>query len=392
MANELWIAGAGSGKTHKIIQDAIEVIDAGGRVLVVTYTTSNQAELRSRFVKVYGRSSDNFVVKGLFSFYLEDLVRPYQNVVFPDRITTTAFTEHNPHLRPGTTKWLPNRGEKIKGVLNPLHYLTSCKTKAYTGFLAKLATLIAKQTKNAPAKRLKDIYQRVFFDEVQDLVGWDYDVIKALSKVMPDSICCVGDFRQTIYTTTFGHKAPQTPVEKIEYFQGLKFHQHSLPRNRRCIQEICDLSDTIHPGLYDKTVSEMKQIPDEVVHHYGAFVVKHSQVGEYIAAFKPQVLRWSSSMGNNYLPPNLSCHTFGSSKGLGFDRVLIFSPEKHLKYLSGDGKAFDKDKTEESRNKLYVAITRARYSLAFVVEDELVVKMPLPLWGGAVQAAVAPVA
>lgn len=71
MANEFWIAGAGSGKTYKIIQDAIEVIEAGGRVLVVTYTTNNQAELRSRFVELYGKSSDDFIVKGLFSFYLE---------------------------------------------------------------------------------------------------------------------------------------------------------------------------------------------------------------------------------------------------------------------------------------------------------------------------------
>lgn len=386
MANEFWLAGAGAGKTHKIIKDSIDVIETGGRVLVVTYTTSNQAELRSRFVEVYGGSSEDFVVKGLFSFYLEDLVRPYQNVVFPGRIATTMFTEHNPHLMPGTKMWYPNRGEKIGGGLNPLHYLSACKTRAYTGLLAKLALRVAVASKNAPAKRLKDIYQRVFFDEVQDLVGWDYDVIKALSKVMSDSICCVGDFRQTIYTTTFGHKAPETMQQKIKYFQGLKFEQRSLPKNRRCIQSICDLSDTIHPGLYDKSQSEVENVPDEVGHHYGAFVIKPSQVSEYLAAFKPQVLRWSSSMGKNYLPPNLFCHTFGSSKGLGFDRVLIISPAKHLKYLGGDIKVFDKDKTEESRNKLYVAITRARYSLAFVVDDEHLAHIPLPLWDGPVQA------
>lgn len=391
LANQFWIAGAGSGKTHKIIEDAIEVIEAGGRVLVVTYTMSNQAELRSRFVEVYGRSSDDFVVKGLFSFYLEDLVRPYQNAVFPVRIATTMFTEQNPHLIPRTKSWYPNRGEKIEGGLNPLHYLTSCKTKAYTGLLAKLATRVAAASKNAPAKRLKEIYQRVFFDEVQDLVGWDYDVIKALSKVMPDSICCVGDFRQTIYTTTFGHKAPETPQQKIQYFQGLKFEQRSLPKNRRCIQDICDLSDTIHPGLYDKTQSEVVGVPDEMAHHCGAFVIRPSQVSEYLATFKPQVLRWSSSMGKGYLPTSLSCHTFGSSKGLGFDRILIISPEKHLQYLGGDVKVFDNDKTEESRNKLYVAITRARYSLAFVVDDEHLANIQLPLWGGAVQVVAEPV-
>lgn len=39
-----------------------------------------------------------------------------------------------------------------------------------------------------------------------------------------------------------------------------------------------------------------------------------------------------------------------------------------------------RDKTDESRNKLYVAVTRARYSPAFVVEDKLVVDLPYPVW------------
>lgn len=384
MPNQLWIAGAGSGKTHKIITDAIGVIKSGGRVLVVTYTTNNQAELRARFVELYGASSEYFVVKGLFSFYLEDMVRPYQSEVFSDRITTISFTENNPHLIPGTTYYIEGRAEKSEdGTLNPLHYLTPCKTKVYSGLLAKLASLIAKLSKDAPAKRLKEIYQRVFFDEVQDLVGWDYDVIKSLNKVMVDSICCVGDFRQTIYTTTFGHKAPQTPQQKVDYFVGkMKFEKHSMPKNRRCIQEICDLSDTIHPSRYDKTISGVGVIPDEIAHHCGVFIVKQSQVTDYLTAFQPQVLRWSSTTGSRYLPSRLICYTFGACKGLGFDRVLVIPPDKHLKFIGGNIKVFEREKTEESRNKLYVAITRARYSLAFLVEDKLAKDLPYPVWDG----------
>lgn len=384
MANELWIAGAGSGKTNKIITDAIEVIKGGGRVLVVTYTTNNQAELRARFVKIYGASSDHFVVKGLFSFYLEDIVRPYQREIFPDRITTISFTEKNPHLPPGATYPIKGRAEKLEdGTINPLHYLTHCKTKAYSGFLAKLATLILKRSKDAPARRLKDIYRRVFFDEVQDLVGWDYDVLKSLNKVMHDSICCVGDFRQTIYTTTFGHKAPQTPNQKIDYFvHQMKFEKHSMPKNRRCIQDICNLSDTIHDGLYEKSISVVEKIPDEIAHHCGVFLVKRSQVTDYLATFNPKVLRWSSKTGNGYLPSRLGCYTFGSCKGLGFDRVLIIPSDKYLKFIAGDLKVFESDKTGESRNKLYVAITRARYSLAFLIEDNWIKNLPYPVWNG----------
>lgn len=382
MPNELWIAGAGSGKTHQIVTGAIDVIRGGGRVLVVTYTTNNQAELRARFVDLYGSSSEHFVVKGLFSFYLEDMVRPYQNQLFPNRIAASLFTSSNPHLIPGTNYYIEGRAEKLEdGTINPLHYLTPCKTKAYSGFLAKLATLIAKRSKDAPAKRLKGIYQKVFFDEVQDLVGWDYDVIQSLNNVMTDSICCVGDFRQTIYTTTFGHKSPQTPAEKIDYFVGkMKFKKHPMPTNRRCIQEICNLSDTVHAGQYDKTISDVTKIPDELAHHSGVFIVKRSQVTEYLATFQPHVLRWSSATGNNYLPSSASCYTFGTSKGLGFDRVLMVPTEKHMDFFCGNVKAFEKAKTDESQNKLYVAITRARYSLAVVVEDKLAKNLPYPVW------------
>lgn len=83
-----------------------------------------------------------------------------------------------------------------------MNYLTPCGTKAYSGLLAKLATRIAKMSKGAPAARLRQIYNKVYFDEVQDLVGWDYDVIKSLSKTLKEGMCCVGDFRQTIYSTT----------------------------------------------------------------------------------------------------------------------------------------------------------------------------------------------
>lgn len=384
MPNELWLAGAGSGKTNKIITDAIEVIKGGRRVLVVTYTTNNQAELRARFAKLYGAISEHFVVKGLFSFYLEDLVRPYQNEIFPDRITTISFTENNPHLISGTTYYMKGRAEKsADGTINPLYYLTPCKAKAYSGLLAKLATLIAKQSKDAPAKRLKGIYQKVFFDEVQDLVGWDYDVIQSLNNVMPDSICCVGDFRQTIYTTTFGHKSPQMPAEKIAYFVAkMKFTKNPMPTNRRCIQEICNLSDTIHAGQYGKTTSEVTKIPDELAHHSGVFFVKQSQVTEYLAAFRPQVLRWSSATGTNYIPESASCYTFGISKGLGFDRVLMIPTKKHMDFFCGNVKAFEKAKTDEAQNKLYVAITRARYSLAVLVDDKLATNLPYPLWDG----------
>ena len=380
MANVLCIAGAGSGKTHKVVTESIAEIKRGGRVLVVTYTTSNQQELRARFIKLYGRSSESFVVKGLFSFYLEDMIRPYQRAVFEKRIEGVFFNDSNPHLNPKTRRAILGRQEQLADKsCNPKHYLTSCETKAHTGFLAKLATRIATKTKNAAAIRLSEAYTRVYFDEVQDLVGWDYSVLKSLSKVIKSSITCVGDFRQTVYETSFGHKAPENAAQKIAEFRALGFIEEPLALNRRSIQPICDIADTVHQGAYEATKSAADPTPGEFNHHLGAFIVRQSEALDYIATFNPMVLRWNIRSGTKFLPPDARCYNFGSSKGLGFDRVLILPAASQIDFVLGHPSPFAEG-SETAQNKMYVAITRARYSLAFIVPDKLAEGLRFPLW------------
>jgi superfamily I DNA/RNA helicase len=197
---------------------------------------------------------------------------------------------------------------------------------------------------------------------------------------MPDSICCVGDFRQTIYDTTFGQKAPQSAVDKIKAFTAMKFELKPLAMNRRCIQLICEIADQVHQNTYEKTDSAVVKVPDEFSHHLGAFVVRQSEVSDYIATFSPMVLRSNVRSGTKYLPPEARCHNFGGSKGLGFDRVLIIPSESQLDFVYGLENPFGGKDSEVAQNKLYVAITRARYSLGFVVADKKTDGLPYPIW------------
>lgn len=380
LVNTLCIAGAGSGKTEKIITESIAEIERGGKVLVVTYTTSNQHELRRRFLSAFGGYSDRFMVKGLFSFYLEDMVRPYQQALFTQRISNIFFNDQNPHLRAGTHYMLSGRKEQFPDKsYNPRHFLTSCQTKAHTGFLAKLATRVAHATKNATAVRLGEVYSKVYFDEVQDLVGWDYDVLKFLSKKMKSPITCVGDFRQTVYDTTFGQKKPKTAEDKIAAFKSMGFTEESLTLNYRSIQTICTIADEVHQGTYQESKSAVASIPPEFTSHIGACIVKESDVIAYIEAYDPMLLRWSVASGAKIIPENARCYNFGSSKGLGFERVLILPTSKQLNFIL-DGSATFSANDELAQNKLYVAITRARFSLGFIVPDSKVEGLRLPVW------------
>ncbi len=345
---------------------------------MVTYTTSNQNELRNRFREVYGKFSSRFVVKGLFTFYLEDMIRPYQQALFPRRINEIFFNDSNPHLPPKSKFPIPGRQEQlVDKSYNPLHFLTACETKAHTGFLAKLAARTAKSTKNAAAVRLGEIYSRVYFDEVQDLVGWDYDVLKLLSKSMKSPMSCVGDFRQTVYDTTFGHKHPKTAHDKIQAFKDMAFDLESLPLNRRCIQAICNVADAVHQGDYAQSKSGVTEVTDEFAHHVGVFIVKYSDVANYIAAYAPIVLRWQVNSGKKILPDSARCYTFGGSKGLGFDRVLILPVESQEGFVLKDNHVFE---AEAAQNKMYVAITRGRYSVGFIVKDGLAEGLRFPVW------------
>ena len=87
-------------------------------------------------------------------------------------------------------------------------------------------------------------------------------------------------------------------------------------------------------------------------------MVKKNEVLEYVKTHKPLVLR------HNVLSDamNLQAINIGVSKGRTYDRVLIFPTLPMKKYLESGGISAAGDLA-----KLYVAVTRARYSVAFVV-------------------------
>ena len=66
-------AVAGSGKTRYII----ESLDLDTRIAIITYTITNQIELKNRIIKKFGRLPDNIHVFGLFQFLYSFCLRPY---------------------------------------------------------------------------------------------------------------------------------------------------------------------------------------------------------------------------------------------------------------------------------------------------------------------------
>ena len=126
--------------------------------------------------------------------------------------------------------------------------------------------------------------------------------------------------------------------------------------SHRCIQDICDFADRFFPE-FPKTESHNE---DETGHD-GVFLLEEKYVAAYVDRFDPQPLRYNRTRNVAFGHPI----NFGAAKGLTFPRTIVFPHGPLSKYLK-TGKLEDAGKT---LSLIYVAITRARQSVAFVVPD-----------------------
>ncbi len=373
MSRRLILASAGAGKSKLIVEQAIERIALGERVLILTYTENNQNELVKKFCQVRGTVPSLVTIKGWFTFLLEDMIRPYQSCIFQGRIPSINFNPEDPHKRNGRN--IKGSGEKIEGNYNPKHFLTRNKGKAHTSYISKLAVRINSVSGGKSIARLSEIYSSIFIDETQDLIGWDFELMKSISSSGIYQFCCVGDFRQTLYSTHPTTKKPKDNNEKLKRFVDIGFTPENLNVSWRCTQNICDFADLVHKneGVYESTESKLEVLDPKYIDHLGVFVVEPDNVGEYIKKHQPIILR-ANRTSHKYLCEGRDAYNFGEVKGMGFNRVLICSTDKHQKFLAGKYDVFESDKTPKAKNSLYVAITRARYSVAFLYAGDVAIE------------------
>lgn len=94
--------------------------------------------------------------------------------------------------------------------------------------------------------------------------------------------------------------------------------------------------------------------------HDGIFLVRKTDVAEYLEQFSPLQLRLN--VDSKGIVSNLPVINFGESKGLTFDRVLIFLTQDMLKWIYNN----NTDLKPKTRAQFYVALTRAKHSVAII--------------------------
>jgi superfamily I DNA/RNA helicase len=172
----------------------------------------------------------------------------------------------------------------------------------------------------------------------------------------------VGDPRQGTYSTNSTRKLKKYRKSQIvNFFEDIPAEiqkdSTSLTINYRCVPQICDLSNDLFPGLPSTTSGNTN-----TTGHDGVFLVKPRDVDKYLKMYSP-VMQLRDSIKTN-VNAGHKVMNFGESKGLSFERVLIYPTKPFCNWM--------KDHTSElaqtSRSKLYVALTRARQSVAIVFD------------------------
>lgn len=335
-------SAAGTGKTTKIVSLATKLaVRYHKRVVITTYTQENTIEIYDKVIAKIGYIPSNLFILTWYTFLLNDFVRPYQNLFgINHRINDVMFV--NQKSAPYTKKTALT------------HYISN--NKIYSDKISEFAYECNQANNNCIIDRAAQCYDYIFIDEAQDLSGYDFELISALlaSKC---NIVLVGDARQTSYQTTPSSKNNQYNWNLYKYFEDQSKKKLGkltyLNKSYRCNQSICSFADRIFPD-YPTTSSANTRTTE----HDGIFIVQEKDFLQYLDTFKPKILIWDKkSLKRTQGYPALN---IGLSKGKTYDRVLIIPTEPMIKFLTQG--------ITDKNYKFYIAVTRARYSVAFLFD------------------------
>jgi hypothetical protein len=160
----------------RIVKEALKTKTE--RVLLTTYTESNEAEIRRKFFELPGPVPANVVMMTWFSFLIAHGVKPFQGCVFEFPVAgmllvsaTSGIHFNNREGRP--VAWPEERIDK--------HFFDSTG-RVYSDKLPKLVVRCNEKSQGAVIDRISRVFPNAFVDEVQDLAGFDLDILSALAR------------------------------------------------------------------------------------------------------------------------------------------------------------------------------------------------------------------
>lgn len=360
--HHLMIAGAGAGKTTFLVERSLSL---SGYTLIVTYTIRNSEEIRAKIrEKNHGVIPGNIEVLPWDTFLIQHGAKPFRR--------SLCFSNGEPAPRINGMLFVNSQDDGAPRCMKSKqygYYMTK-QGQIYSDKLAKYVCQCDDASRGAVINRITGCYNRIYIDEVQDLAGYDLEIVNRFLHQTQAEIVMTGDPRQFIFRTHWEKKNQPYNTGKIDAYVTDKcsdtdcsIDYKTLNRSYRCRPELCSFSSL----LYDDFPPVESRTAYEDSLHDGVFLVSEEDVNYYLQKMHPVQLRWDMRTKVNAEAPTFN---MGEAKGITFDRVLIYPTADMLKWVSDH----DHDLSQEARSKFYVALTRARYSVGIVCKSKKVFK------------------
>ena len=366
MKNIVYIAAAGSGKTTKLIESSYKV-EKDQYVLFLTYTDSNEREIKEKFYRMKGCIPPNVFIQSWFSFLIQHFIKPYQNYLTDDNYNIKGLAMSHSNSKSGR-KFYPISKTNWK------QYYFTPQQKVITDKLSELAFECNIKSEGKAINRISSIFENIYIDEVQDLAGYDFELIKLLFN-SKSNVILAGDPRQMIYKTNHGKKNAKFN-SIVEYLDSnstsLQFEKDeiSLKKSYRCCSKICDYASLLSPGF-----PKMESITNYDGVDCGVFLVKEKDKENFLKKNNLSMqLRYR--IDTKGIEQKFGVMNFGESKGLTFESVLIYPTAEMKRWVENH----EIELKEETRNKFYVAVTRAKYQVGIVWNDETCSVKDIDIW------------
>lgn len=327
-------AVAGSGKTTFLISQLNETEN----FLLVTYTNNNVHNLRTGIIKRFGYFPRNIKLFSYYSFLYGFCYKPFL---------------HN-KVRAKGINYEPNTNRFAKS--STREYFIDKYNRLFSSRISKLL-LVTKEYKNV-ADRVAKYFDYLFIDEIQDFGGNDFNLLKELSKATV-RLTYVGDFFQHTFDTSRDGKTNATLHDEVTRYinefqkMGLQPDTSSLSKSFRCSPTICKfITESI-------LISIESHREDETIVEY----VDNQEKAKEIYS-DPLIVKLFYKEHYKY---NCFSRNWGDSKGEDqyFDVCVVLNKSTLEKYLKG--KLHELPPT--TKNKLYVALSRAKNNLYLIPYD-----------------------
>ncbi len=336
MDKRVIFAVAGSGKTSSII----ERITLDSRCLIVTYTDNNTRHLKNNIINKFGKIPDSVRIYSYFTFLYSFCFRPLCGY----KLKTKGINFNYP---------LPKYAQRTRKNTKE-HYIDK-NGRLFSCRIAKL--LIEFGIISEVTQRIEQFFDLVCIDEVQDFAANDFNFLCKLARTNTEMLL-VGDFFQHTFDTSRDgntqkslHDCFDKYCQKLEK-AGFTIDLESLSHSYRCSPSVCSF---VEENLGIAIQSHRK---DEVMVKY---LVEKPDITSICD--DDSVVKLFYQKSHTYIGYT---NNWGNTKGLDHyqDVCVVLNPSTQ--------KAFESGKLNQlkamTKNKLYVACTRAKGNLYFLPE------------------------